>query len=437
MKKMKKIYLHIGMPKTGTTAIQLFLKDNERALKKHNIVFPQDYMNLNVKEEFELSCGNLANFFMGFSNDNRALKIKELHDKYEQDIIISSERIWSNFATQGDDFLKTLKSICSDAEIIIIVYLRKQVDFFESMYLEEIKCWKEIRSIYEIERNSNYSLQLEYVKLLAQLVELFGREQCNIRLYEKKEWKNQNLIEDFLDAIGIEDVNEFVFSSEKINFSLDKLASSLKRQINQTSYGPREISKTFLVPLLKSTQLHAENGRTELTYSYFSPDEKDEFMKQYGEENHFIAREFFGRESIFEGNSNVKKYEDASLQEIVEEMIYVFSSVEIENSVSIKKSQRRVNTVDKKIEKLQTKLENVEKDLKEDLSIEKEEYRNEILELKNIVDRYESHIEILEKEYKEAIETKQSAEISLEGIKNSKSWKVTEPFRRIWSFMHR
>jgi hypothetical protein len=37
---MTTLYLHIGMPKTGTTAIQNFLTDNAEALKKYGICYP-------------------------------------------------------------------------------------------------------------------------------------------------------------------------------------------------------------------------------------------------------------------------------------------------------------------------------------------------------------------------------------------------------------
>ena len=37
---MAKAYLHIGMPKTGTTAIQCFLRDNREELKKQGFCYP-------------------------------------------------------------------------------------------------------------------------------------------------------------------------------------------------------------------------------------------------------------------------------------------------------------------------------------------------------------------------------------------------------------
>ena len=37
---MKTVYLHIGMPKTGTTALQMFLPLNEEALSQNGFSYP-------------------------------------------------------------------------------------------------------------------------------------------------------------------------------------------------------------------------------------------------------------------------------------------------------------------------------------------------------------------------------------------------------------
>lgn len=43
---MKTLYLHIGTPKTGTSAIQIFCKDNQETLKKQGYYYPIFTLNI-------------------------------------------------------------------------------------------------------------------------------------------------------------------------------------------------------------------------------------------------------------------------------------------------------------------------------------------------------------------------------------------------------
>ena len=48
---MKTLYLHIGTSKTGTSAIQIFCKDNQETLKKQGYYYPIfDFKYFNVKK---------------------------------------------------------------------------------------------------------------------------------------------------------------------------------------------------------------------------------------------------------------------------------------------------------------------------------------------------------------------------------------------------
>lgn len=47
---MSTVYLCIGTPKTGTTALQSFMRENEKLLNEQGYAFPQ--LNIGLKEPF-------------------------------------------------------------------------------------------------------------------------------------------------------------------------------------------------------------------------------------------------------------------------------------------------------------------------------------------------------------------------------------------------
>lgn len=56
---MNKLYLHIGMGKTGTSAIQFFLFENKLELLKKDYLFPTDDMSFNYIEDYSNGNGKI------------------------------------------------------------------------------------------------------------------------------------------------------------------------------------------------------------------------------------------------------------------------------------------------------------------------------------------------------------------------------------------
>lgn len=391
------------MPKTGTTAIQIYLKNNNEQLRQYNLVFPQDYMDSNVQQELLLSCGNLSNYFFDSDDKGKERLINDIIKKYNTDIILASERIWADLAMHGTSFLSKLKEMCRDSQIIIICYLRRQVDFFESMYLEEVKFGKETRNLPEIyasvgdiytSENANIQ-QLNYKKILLELVELFGKENCYFRLYEKNKWKNQNILEDFMDILGVKDCSQFYEIKEKLNPSIDSQTAFLKKEINKIPYSRKDILNAFFIPSVRSSENHKNSRKQEYKLSLLSDSKKRTFMEKYAEDNAWIAKTYFDSETLFEEIGGAENGYIASSSDLIQEMIYVFSSVIVEHNNAIKALHEKINKIN---EDGQCNLLQIAQ-LKEQLMAESE--RSQLLQ--------------------------QEKEMLL----NSTSWKITAPMRKI------
>ncbi len=147
-----KIYLHIGTEKTGTTSIQLFLSKNREELSNNKIMYSKvlgDPNNIRLSIALQnidkiddsrihskiITKESIVNFRDELSNDLS----EEIHREKPDILIISSEYLSSRM--DNPDELERLKAFLNQfsEDITVIVYLRRQDKFFESLYSTAIK----------------------------------------------------------------------------------------------------------------------------------------------------------------------------------------------------------------------------------------------------------------------------------------------------------
>lgn len=131
---MKTLYLHIGCGKTGSSALQVWLNNNEVALSTQGVKYP------NVKRTFlphKVSIGNGFALFRAIKHGHISEEIDKIKNVSESKILLSSEAFQD--LTKGE--LIELKHHATNAslEIIIIAYLRDVYDIVYSGYQQLIK----------------------------------------------------------------------------------------------------------------------------------------------------------------------------------------------------------------------------------------------------------------------------------------------------------
>ncbi|MFT4941271.1 MAG: hypothetical protein ACI88A_004339 [Paraglaciecola sp.] len=92
---MKKLFLHVGPHKTGTTLIQKFLLDNSAELFKSNVVYPKRFLKFFGHHDFRDKAAQKA-----FSKEDVAF----INDN-EHDWLLSSE----NFISLDKNALEYIK----------------------------------------------------------------------------------------------------------------------------------------------------------------------------------------------------------------------------------------------------------------------------------------------------------------------------------------
>ena len=139
-----KLYLHVGYPKTGTTAIQHFLYNNRECLKEAGYLYPD--IGICDKAHHSLAISILEIDLPTTKHIRkynpvclRDSLVDSINSSKCKNVVISSEFFnlyaQSNFVRKK----KTLVKFFKDYEITIILYLRHPIDFLESSYSQQIK----------------------------------------------------------------------------------------------------------------------------------------------------------------------------------------------------------------------------------------------------------------------------------------------------------
>lgn len=223
----KQIYLHIGTPKTGTSALQKFLLENRRQLEKNGFSYPAHALG-----EYDISSGNgqeIVNLGTNRGAGKARTYLQSLSRKSKTDkVLISTEAFYG--------YPELIHAIIPDAKII--VYFRNQLDLVESSYNQAVKREGQKASFSVALRNITNMQEPFYTgKLILDWVRLFGVKNVRFRVYENETFKNQNIYDDFLDALGIADTSGFEKPSDKVNVSYCLDALDYKRCLNALTYG--------------------------------------------------------------------------------------------------------------------------------------------------------------------------------------------------------
>lgn len=305
---MPTLYIHIGTPKTGTTAIQRFCKTNQELLFKKGYCYPDSqYVYPNV--------GRLRNghFLSGgykkedgsrdVERDKQVLddamnQIIGLLSKYEN-VILSDEGIWHStrkYRANIWDYLNK-KSEEYNFQIKIIVYLRRQDTFASSWLNQSIKeGLNSPFSIMEWEDFVNrkpFHLITDYYGHISKIAKVLGKENIIVRVFEKKSFvgDGNTIISDFLDAIGLKLTDDFIIDYTIPNQSITANIQEIKRILNILA----NRDPTKLALFRGSVDACANLSNPPHSYSMFSQKEQAEFLSQYAEGNKKIAKEYLGK----------------------------------------------------------------------------------------------------------------------------------------------
>lgn len=308
---MTTVYISIGTPKTGTTSLQTFMRENEKLLERQGFSYP--LLDIGLKSIFRNRNGHfLVNYLIRNKlEENQTLQtelnekgFKELEkvaQKFDK-IILSDEALWYR-CNYRENFWKEMVDnfTAINCKVKIIVYLRRQDQLVQSLWNQQVKMFqRRSRPLQESIENGAFNyFPMDYYKQLKKIEQYVGKENMIVRPYEKSQFKGGSLYDDYFGLLGVQLTDEFTYGKVASNVGLDGNYIEIKKIINGVPEY-REMEDFMARPVLNASIY--ENGKNEhVKVSLFTRDEQIEYMNQYEESNRMVAAEYLGRkeQSLF------------------------------------------------------------------------------------------------------------------------------------------
>jgi hypothetical protein len=199
-------YVHIGTHKTGTTSIQALLASNASEFLRAGVYVP-------LAGRIERASAGHHNVAWELAHDPKfderlgsfAALLREAEDANAPALCLSSEDFELLHADRGA--LRTLRDGLAGIgyEPKIILFLRPQADYFESLYAELVKGWNlGFPDVLEavISQGSFGASLFDYERLAASFAEVFGRERTILRTYRSSIERPEALLREFMAIVA-------------------------------------------------------------------------------------------------------------------------------------------------------------------------------------------------------------------------------------------
>lgn len=322
---MTTVYLCIGMQKTGTTSLQSFMRNNEKALDRQGYCYPL----MNVKFPEPYYADRNAHFLVHQTESAEIVKEKkekgylflETLARQYKNIVLSDEILWyrcNQIENFWEDVVENFRKI--NCEVKVVAYLRRQDELIHSLWNQRVKGKGGITENFKnflfnkgfsfseaengesgvcasyTERDSKVAyFPLNYYENLKKIEGHVGRENLYVRIFEPGQFEGEKhtLLSDYLKTLGISYSDDFIVEDEIKNDGLTNNFVEIKRIMN----GVKEYKtmKNFLRgPLMAANKCQMENYPDEKS-SVFSYEERVAFLKLFEEDNRKTAQDYFGR----------------------------------------------------------------------------------------------------------------------------------------------
>ncbi|GAA0856848.1 hypothetical protein [Aliiglaciecola litoralis] len=211
-----KVYIHVGPPKTATSAIQNWLQTHRDVLMSHGVFYPEHTL-----DENGVSSGNVLDVFDRTFDKKLILS----HKKVEKLVQHCEESSCDTLLLSSEFFFFQITELLEAfPQAKFIAYIRFPLDVIESSYNQAVKRHAETKPLGLPQEPKAYHLNL----LKKQLNE-FGTDKFIVRFYEKDVLQGSDIVSDFISALNIDIA---VTPSKVVNHSYSFDALELKRWLN-------------------------------------------------------------------------------------------------------------------------------------------------------------------------------------------------------------
>ena len=319
----KKLYIHIGGPKTGSSALQDFLSRNRPVLESRGFFYPgTGQAHREICEELKAHTASelqtLPDTFVG--RWTRDMERSSCHTH-----ILSAEC----FAGMGGGE-KLRKLISPEFQVRVVYYARRQDALIESWYNESVKC-RRVRLKDKLDEDLLQKYfragAFDHMRVVMSWAEAFGRENIIVRCYEKAQMP-AGIIEDFSRLVGLSVDSALWIPAKSINKSLDIPHTEFIRLCSLRLKDETDIGPLLYWSHFQHSRILQDTKKRHL----LSPGARTNILNHFEESNQRVARDCLGRDDgrLFsepwpDPDEPWEPYEGLTVEElvpIVTELIY-------------------------------------------------------------------------------------------------------------------
>lgn len=274
--------VHIGASKTGTTAIQGFLADNRKWLRKRGIVVPD--VALGDGREVD-GCQSWYFERPGVAPAQRAAELAENVDKLfaqngVRQVVISAENL-SNPDTGAPTWFD---DVASRYETEVVIYLRRQDDYLLSSWQQ---WYAKIEPDFRTWLTSSVGVLGDWRVVVEQWERIVGREGIHIRLYEHHNLVDGDVVVDFAEFLRMDEAIPYAAPAIPVNRSFREAIVSLSPGSDLFEDAHDRAFYDFIDEMLGAAS-HKRPDESALTY-----EERMEILKRYESANYWIRQRYF------------------------------------------------------------------------------------------------------------------------------------------------
>jgi len=269
---------------------------NAEKMYEDGIWYPDLEAPLKIEEKLGLFGGN-ATFLREYDRNREEIEgeeeryIKKIVDEIisnQKDTLLSSEHLfWC-----GAKLYQNLKSW--GADIKVIVYLRRQDYWGESMWNQAVKKGSYMMSKPCFEYMLDNNAVFDYYARLQEIAEVIGKENIIVRIYENTE----NIFSEFFSIFGIMDLSEYRKDKYQANPSLSANYVEIKRIIN--GLPDSEIFNDSIKDIWEEGRKYTlSEKKVKNAPLFLSKEERKIILDKYREGNEKIAKEYLNIEKMF------------------------------------------------------------------------------------------------------------------------------------------
>jgi len=227
--EMKKVIIHIGHIKTGSSALQDSFSENLDTLRNRKIFYPTRYATTTTRmdgvsiyehnllaaydEDFQniykpLQKKYLSKPFLDKSINNFINGIEEdfLNGNFET-LLLSSEFLSESTQRTIVTLKKWINSVLKISEIKLILYVRSPAEAYKSQMIQRVKSGLEL--------TSPAGFFIDYKAIIQTFKNVYGNSSVIVLAYERDNFINNDIVEEFSDKfLGLK------LKGKKINESL-------------------------------------------------------------------------------------------------------------------------------------------------------------------------------------------------------------------------